>query len=45
LHNVKELIFVFFSALGCAALAADGEHLRYTPLECSAEMYDQREAA
>jgi hypothetical protein len=45
LHNVKELILGFFSALGCAALAADGDSLRYTPLECSAEIYDQSEAA
>ena len=32
MRNVKELIFAFFSALGCAALAADGDHLRFMPV-------------
>ena len=45
LHNVKELIFGFFPALGCAALSADGDHSRYTAPECSAEGRELSKAA
>ena len=45
LNDVKELIFSFFSALGCAALAADADHSRHTPLKCSAKIYDRSESA
>jgi hypothetical protein len=45
LLNLKDLVLSFFSALGCGALAADGDHLKSAPPECSAEVDESSIAA